>query len=190
MGKKLFSVMAVVMASTFALTACSSTTDAADTASASVSAGGEVERGASESSSRTVAIVNNTGSDITLSISGTDNYDWDSARPDNAAPEGFQGTLLASGGTETRALTTNTEADGAPFTINFGVTGVSVELNTKREFNAKRGISESVTRFNGWGQRNDRTECETNTMTKNGYTITVECKGVLASPNTTITITK
>jgi len=33
MGKKLFNVMAVVMAPTFALTACSSTTDATDTAS-------------------------------------------------------------------------------------------------------------------------------------------------------------
>jgi hypothetical protein len=193
MGKKLFNVMAVVLSATVVLTACSSTadtTDAADTASASVSAGGEVERGASESESRTVAIVNNTGSDITLSISGTDNFDWEGSRPDNAAPEGFQGTLIASGGTETRGLTTNTNADGAPFTINFGVTGVSVELNTKRDYNTKAGNPESVVRFNGWGQRNDRTECETNTITKDGYSITVECKGAFASPNTTVTITK
>jgi hypothetical protein len=134
--------------------------------------------------------VNNTGSDITLSISGTDNFDWEGSRPDNAAPEGFQGTLIASGGTETRGLTTNTNADGAPFTINFGVTGVSVELNTKRDYNTKAGNPESVVRFNGWGQRNDRTECETNTITKDGYSITVECKGAFASPNTTVTITK
>ena len=195
MGKKLFNAMSVVLSATVALTACSSTTDAADTAdtapaSASVSPGGEVERGASESESRTVGVVNNTGSNITLSVSGTDNYDWESARPDNAAPEGFQGTVLASGGTETRALTTNTEAYGAPFTLNFGGTGVSVELNTKLDFNTKAGNPESITRFNGWGQRNGRYECETDIITKDGYTITVKCKGAFASPNTVVTITK
>jgi len=188
MGKKLFSVMAVVMASTFALTACSSATDATDTAS--VSAGGEVEQGASESSSRTVAIVNNTGSNITLSVSGTDNFDWEGSRPDHAAPEGFQGAVIAPGGTVTRALTLNMNADGAPFTLNFGGTGVSVELNTKLDFNTKAGNPESITRFNGWGQRNGRYECETDIITKDGYTITVECKGAFASPNTVVTITK
>jgi hypothetical protein len=145
---------------------------------------------AAESEARSVAVTNNTDLPIALTVSGTDNFDWEGARPDKASPQGFQNTELAVGETATRNLTTNTEADGAPFTLNFGETGVSVELNTKREFNTKAGISESVTRFNGWGQRNDRTECETNTITKNGYTITVECKGAFASPNTTVTITK
>jgi hypothetical protein len=143
-----------------------------------------------ESEARSVAVTNNTDLPIALTVSGTDNFDWEGARPDKASPQGFQNTELAVGETATRNLTTNTEADGAPFTLNFGETGVSVELNTKREFNTKAGNPESVVRFNGWGQRNDSTECETNTITKDGYTVTVECKGAFASPNTTVTITK
>jgi len=143
-----------------------------------------------ESEARSVAVTNNTDLPIILTVSGTDNFDWEGARPDKASPQGFQNTELAVGETATRNLTTNTEADGAPFTLNFGETGVSVELNTKLEFNTKAGNVESVVRFNGWGQRNDRTECETNTSTEDGYTITVECKGAFASPNTVVTITK
>ena len=145
---------------------------------------------AAESEARSVAVTNDTDLPITLTVSGTDNFDWEGARPDKASPQGFQGTELAAGETATRNLTTNTEADGAPFTLNFGETGVNVELNTKRDYITKMGSVESVFRFNGWGQRNDRTECETNTITKNGYTITVECKGAFASPNTTVTIAK
>jgi hypothetical protein len=144
---------------------------------------------AAESEARSVAVTNNTDLPIALTVSGTDNFDWEGSRPDNAAPEGFQGTLIASGGTETRGLTININADGAPFTLNFGETGVSVELDTKREFNPKAGGVDRG-QWSGWGQRNDRYQCETNTITKNGYTITVECKGAFASPNTTVTITK
>ena len=189
MGKKLFSVMAIAMSAAVVLTACSSTTDATDTAS--VSPGGEVERGASESSSRTVAIVNNTGSDITLTISGTDNYDWESARPDHAAPEGFQGTVLASGGTETRALTTNSNASGSPFTINFGVTGASVELLERADFATRNLSVEGSSGEYTWGGWNKRGAeyCELNTVKSAGYTITVGCS-YSASPNTTVTIAK
>ena len=180
MGKKLFSVMAVVMASTFVLTACGSATDATDTAS--VSPGGEVERGALETDPALVAIVNNTGGDITLSISGTDNYDWEGSRPDNAAPEGFQGTALAIGETQTRSLTQNDAAAGAPFTINFGVTGASVELNNANWCGT-------------WSLRgNPPTSCRssnssTTTVESAGYTITVDTE-LYGSPNTNVTITK
>ena len=192
MGKKLFSVMAVVLSAAVVLTACSSTadtTDAADTAP--VSLGGEVERGASESSSRTVGIVNNTGSDITLSVSGTDNFDWEGSRPDNAAPEGFQGTVLASGGTETRSLTTNSNASESPFTINFGETGASVELGTRADFATSRLSTDGGPPNYTWGGWNKRGAdyCELNTVKSAGYTITVGCS-YSASPNTTVTIAK
>ena len=193
MGKKLFSVMAVALSAAVVLTACSSATDATNTApaSASVSPGGEVERGASESSSRTVGIVNNTGSDITLSISGTDNFDWEGSRPDNAAPEGFQGTVLASGGTETRALTTNSNASESPFTINFGETGASVELGTRTDFATRRLSTDGGPPNYTWGGWNKRGAeyCELNTVKSAGYKITVGCS-YSASPNTTVTITK
>jgi len=196
MGKKLFSVMAVVLSAAVVLTACSSTTDAADTAdtapaSASVSPGGEVERGASESESRTVAVVNNTGSDITLSVSGTDNYDWESARPDHAAPEGFQGTALASGETQTRALTINSNATGSPFTINFGETGASVELETRPDLATRWYRHDSGIPNYKWGGWNKRSAewCGSNTTESAGYTITVGCS-YYTSPNTTVTITK
>ena len=193
MGKKLFSVMAVALSAAVVLTACSSATDATNTApaSASVSPGGEVERGASESSSRTVGIVNNTGSDITLSISGTDNFDWEGSRPDNAAPEGFQGTVLASGGTETRSLTINLNASGSPFTINFGETGAGVELETRADFATRELNKQSGYYDYKWGGWNKRSAdyCELNTVKSAGYTITVGCS-YYASPNTTVTITK
>jgi len=188
MGKKLFSVMAVVLSAAVVLTACSSATDVTDTAS--VSPGGEVERGASESSSRTVGIVNNTGSNITLTVSGTDNYDWESARPDHAAPEGFQGTVLASGGTETRALIVNSNATGSPFTINFGETGASVELEKRADFATRHVDLDGNDRYTwgGWNKRGAEW-CELNTVKSAGYTITVGCS-YYASPNTTVTITK
>jgi len=189
MGKKLFSVMAVALSAAVVLTACSSATDAIDTAS--VSPGGEVERGARESSSRTVGIVNNTGSDITLTIGGTDNYDWESARPDHPAPEGFQGTVLASGGTETRALTVNSNALGSPFTINFGETGASVELGKRPDFatrSADQNDQNAMYMWGGWNKRG-ADYCELNTVKSAGYTITVGCS-YSASPNTTVTITK
>ena len=174
MGKKLFSVMAVVMASTFALTACGSTTDAIDTAS--VSPGGEVERGALETDPALVAIVNNTGSNITLSISGTDNYDWEGSRPDHPAPEGFQGTVIAPGETQTRSLTGNNHSNGQPFTINFGVTGASVELST-------------ANRCSTWNLRVAITSCYMNVVKSAGYTITVDT--VWGPPEkATVTITK
>ena len=188
MGKKMLSVVTVLIASTFALAACSSPTDTVDTAS--TSAVGEVERGASESSPRTVGIVNNTGGDITLSISGTDNYDWEGSRPDHPAPEGFQGTVLGDGKTETRTLTMNNYADGHPFTINFGVTGASVELGTKKDFATRQDDHTTNTSFlwGGWNTRG-ADYCETSTVESAGYTITVSCS-YYATPNTTVTITK
>jgi hypothetical protein len=182
MGKKLFSIMAVVMASTFALTACSSPAEDASTSAVS-----EVDRNALETEPKLVAITNNTGGDITLAITGTDNYDWEGSRPDHPAPEGFQGTLLAFGETQTRSLTMNRSAIGAPFTINFGETGASVELNT-------------VNGCGTWTLRGGTTlSCRWKqsagyTITSAGYTITVDSTWGASrwdsSPNTTVTITK
>jgi hypothetical protein len=197
MGKKLFSVMAIALSAAVVLTACSSTTvttNAADTAStpASTSAGGEVKRQATKLDPRTVGIVNNTGGDITLSISGTDNYDWESARPDHPAPEGFQGTVLGYGKTETRTLIANRNASLIPFTINFGVTSAKVELTLKNDLAASDihdgdGKSSTYT-IGGWNTRG-ADYCELNTVKSAGYTITVVCS-YYASPNTTVTISK
>jgi hypothetical protein len=197
MGKKLFSIMAVALSAAVVLTACSSTantTNAADTAStpASTSAGGEVKRQAAKLDPRTVGIVNNTGGDITLSISGTDNYDWESARPDHPAPEGFQGTVLGYGKTETRTLIANRNASLIPFTINFGVTSAKVELTLKNDLAASNihdGDGESSTyTIGGWNTR-AADYCELNTVKSAGYTITVVCS-YYTSPNTTVTISK
>jgi len=179
MGKKLFSVMAVVMASTFVLTACSSGSMGDVTSALTAS---EADRNASATNPRTVAIVNNTGSNITLSISGTDNYDWEGSRPDNAAPEGFQGTALAIGETQTRSLTQNDAAAGAPFTINFGVTGASVELNNANWCGtwSLRGSPPTSCRLSN---------SSTTTVESAGYTITVDTE-LYGSPNTNVTITK
>jgi hypothetical protein len=163
--------MAVVMASTFALTACSSPAEDASTSAVS-----EVDRNALEVEPKLVAITNNTGGDITLTISGTDNFDWEGSRPDHPAPEGFQGTLLAFGETQTRSLTMNYSAIGAPFTINFGVTGASVELSTTNSCDT-------------WNLRGVTRSCRSNTVKSAGYTITVGSTWDPA-PNTTVTISK
>jgi len=66
---------------------------------------------------------------ITLTVGMVDNYDWESPRPDHGAPEGFANVELKPGETVTRVLGMNPNAGGgAPFKINFGDTGASVEL--------------------------------------------------------------
>jgi hypothetical protein len=177
MGKKMLSVVTVLIASTFALTACSSPAEDASTSAVS-----EVDRNALETEPKLVAITNNTGGDITLSISGTDNFDWEGSRPDHRAPEGFQGTLLAFGKTETRSLTQNFNADGAPFTINFGDTGASVELSTGNMCGtwSLRGKDPASCRLSN---------SSTTTVESAGYTITVDTE-LYGSPNTNVTITK
>jgi hypothetical protein len=177
MGKKMLSVVTVLIASTFALTACSSPAEDASTSAVS-----EVDRNALEVEPKLVAITNNTGGDITLTISGTDNYDWEGSRPDHPAPEGFQGTLLTFGETQTRSLTQNFNADGAPFTINFGETGASVELSTGNMCGtwSLRGKNPTSCRLSN---------SSTTTVKSAGYTITVDTE-LYGSPNTTVTITK
>ena len=173
MGKKLFSVMAVALSAAVVLTACSSGSMGDVTSALTAS---EADRNASATTPRTVAIVNNTGSNITLSISGTDNYDWEGSRPDHPAPEGFQGTVIAPGETQTRSLTGNNHSNGQPFTINFGVTGASVELST-------------ANRCSTWNLRVAITSCYMNVVKSAGYTITVDT--VWGPPEkATVTITK
>jgi hypothetical protein len=199
MGKKLFSVMAVALSAAVVLTACSSTADttnAADTAS--VPAGGEVERGASLSQNRGVAIANNTDQTITLSITETDNFDWESRRPDHPAPEGFQGAVLAPGETLTRWLNRNLNATHAPFMVNFGDTGASVRLNIKQDYDTKDTDQMppylDTYQWGGWNMVGT-SYCEKKSVESAGYQITTQCEfsGLNLTPsgvNTTVTITK
>jgi len=176
MGKKLFSVMAVALSAAVVLTACGSTTDATDTAS--VSPGGEVEREASESLARGVAIANNTNRTITISISETDNFDWESHRPDHPAPEGFQGAVLAPGETVTRWLNRNENAFGAPFTVNFGDTGASVRMLDRDDWDTRiidqMPPWDETFQWGGWN-RAGSDYCEKKSIESAGYLIITQC---------------
>lgn len=187
MRKKMLSVMAVGLSAAVALAACSSasdttgTTDTTDTASApaSNSAGGEVEREARETETRSVAIVNNTNRTMTIAISGTDNFDWESRRPDHPAPEGFQGAVLTPGETVTHTLTVNNNAEGSPFTVNFGDTGASVRLKTYDDL-AYQQINPDppydITRFwGGWNGEAPQGGCVKRSIESAGYLIVTEC---------------
>jgi hypothetical protein len=176
MGKKMFSIAAVVLTTTVALTACTATTaDSTNTAApTTVTATVDGGREAMGGGSRGVVVANNTGKDVTLTITGTDNYDWENARPDRPAPYGFQGVTISSGDTLLRSLDKNSFASGAPFTINFS-NGARVELNTKTSYEAD-DVVEELNDWSGWGLRTDDDGCQTDTIQSNGYTIVVECR--------------
>ena len=176
MGKKLFSVAAVALTTTVALTACTATTtDSTNTAApTTVTATVDGGREAMGGGSRGVIVANNTGKDITLTITGTDNYDWGNARPDHPAPYGFQGVTISSRDMLVRSLDKNPLATGAPFTINFS-NGARVELNTKTSYEADN-LMEELDDWSGWGLRTDDQGCQTDTIQSNGYKIVIECR--------------
>jgi hypothetical protein len=169
----------VVMSVTagLSLTSCSTSDEAAS-----------IDRQAGSSKSGTVAIKNDTKKDITVTITGTDNFDWDSGRPDNPAPEGFQNVTIGPGEYEYRGLYKNYLSAGAPFTINFEGTGASIELQTKTNYEAEN-LQEEMNDLAGWGLRGDIDGCQTDTIISNGYTITASC-GTDPNFDTVVTISR
>lgn len=195
MGKKILSVVTVLIASTIVITACSSP---AEDTSTSASTGGEVERNASESQNRGVAITNNTDQTITLSITETDNFDWESRRPDAPAPTGFQGAVLTPGESLTRWLNRNLNARWAPFTVNFGDTGASVRMTIRQDYDTKDTDQMppylDTYQWGGWNMVGTN-YCEKKSIESAGYRITTQCEfsGLNLTPqgvNTVIEIAK
>ena len=92
------------------------------------------ERKAAESFSRGVQVRNNTDRPVTLRISGTDNNDWESRRPDGDTGL-LEGQQIAPGTVLQAWLTVNTWSKSSPFTINVeGLdTSLSVELDSDLE---------------------------------------------------------
>jgi hypothetical protein len=171
------SMIALSMAAGLSLTSCSSSDESAS-----------IDRQAGASKGATVAIKNDTKKDITVTITGTDNFDWDFARPDNPAPEGFQNVTIDSGEYVYRGLYKNLYSAGAPFTINFQGTGASIELQTKTNYEADN-LQEELNDLAGWGIRGDNDGCQTDTIISNGYTITAAC-GTDPNFDTVVTISK
>jgi len=172
--------MAVTIATAVALplTGCSTSTPDATSPDGQTSAPGEATRSAAESESRGVAITNDTNKPITISITETDNFDWESRRPDHPAPEGFQGQVIAPDQTIVRWLTRNLNAIGAPFRINFGDTGASVRMYIRQDEATKETDQMppylDTYRWGGWNAEGSR-YCEKKTSSAGEYTITTEC---------------
>jgi hypothetical protein len=181
MGKKMLSVMAVGLSAAVVLTACSST---------AMVEGTDIDREAltPRNNVASVRVVNDTTRYMQLTVSGTDNFDWEGNRPDNAAPDGFQNMGIAGSSEVQKSFTVNPVAVAAPFTISFGDTGASVELSKGYTFFGDA----PDTIFGGWGVRGTGGRwhsCSTETIKSAGYTITVVCS-YYSSPNTTVTISK
>ncbi|MCF8542763.1 MAG: hypothetical protein K9G24_06750 [Candidatus Nanopelagicales bacterium] len=177
---KIKSLMTVTIATAVALvlTGCGTSTPDDTSSAGQAGAPGEAIRSAAESESSGFAITNDTDKPITISITETDNFDWESRRPDHPAPEGFQGQVIAPDQTITRWLTRNTNAIGAPFRINFGDTGASARFYIRQDEDTKETDTMppylDTYRWGGWNAEGSR-YCEKMTTRAGGYTITSEC---------------
>lgn len=141
-----------------------------------------------------LTVLNRTGESVTLKVFNTDNFDWNGNRPDHPSPEGFQGTVLATGEEATRQLVTN--ANSTPyfeiaFTIGSDPTPPSVRLQEKARYEPQRATTSPPppTRtgrgqpdwniYPGWGS-SDRNEVDCNPVTKffpeDGIKVTIECQ--------------
>ena len=111
----------LAVSAALALTGCSgssTTTSASDAGATSASPQASVRRLASASTALPVTLVNHLPVSVKIAVDGTDNYDWDSRRPDHASPEGFQGLVLAPASKVSRTFDVNAWAHTQPFVLN------------------------------------------------------------------------
>jgi len=185
----------VAAAAALSITGCGNSTTAADpSATQTATSPSDVTREASASENFGFAITNDTNKPITISISETDNYDWESRRPDHPAPEGFQGQVIAPDETIVRWLNWNTNAVGAPFRITFGDTGANARFYIRQDEATKETDTMppylDTYRPGGWNIEGSR-YCEKKSVKAGGYTITSECTAFAINDfnaNTLVTI--
>ncbi len=111
----------LAVSSALALTGCSgsSTTSAAsDIGTTSASPQASVRRLASASTALPVTLVNHLPVSVKIAVDGTDNYDWDSRRPDQPSPDGFKGLVLAPDSKVSRTFDVNAWSHTQPFVLN------------------------------------------------------------------------
>lgn len=113
---------------------------------------------AEQSSLRGVMVQNSTDREITLHITGTDNFDWEGPRPDG-------NTGLLEGKTVKRTdvlgvkLAVNTNARSAPFTIN--VEGLDTDLRVELDTDLA-GVKTWSDGWFGWKKRGEKGCVEVN----------------------------